>query len=114
VSGEVVPVEDEGERERPERLGEKAVRRRLREPVRIGVKGDWKRLVRVGVTIFAVGMVLECWCLEGSWIRSLTVGACRLVVLTIVVLQTIAFSGVLVVETGNVGSSCPATRGGFG
>jgi predicted metalloprotease len=52
VSGEV--VDDEGDTERPERLGEKAVRRRWREPVRMGVKGDWKRLVRVGETILAV------------------------------------------------------------
>lgn len=54
VSGDVVPVDDEGDIERPERLGEKAVRRRWSEPVRMGVKGDWKRLVRVGETILAV------------------------------------------------------------
>jgi hypothetical protein len=60
VRGEVVPMDDEGEMDRPERLGENAVRRRWREPVGMGVKGDWKRLVRVGVTILAVGL-LECW-----------------------------------------------------
>lgn len=56
VRGDVVPVEEEGETERPERLGEKAVRRRWREPERIGVK-DWKRLVRVGATILIVERV---------------------------------------------------------
>lgn len=55
VSGDVVPVEELGEHERCERVGEKAVLRRRREVegVRSGVK-DWKRLVRVGVTILAV------------------------------------------------------------
>lgn len=57
VRGEVVPVEEDGERERPERLGEKAVRRRCSEPERMGAKGDWKRLVRVGVTILKVGLL---------------------------------------------------------
>lgn len=53
VSGDVVSVEvlDEGEMERVEREGEKAVRRRRRGVVvvddeRRGVK-DWKRFVRV-------------------------------------------------------------------
>jgi len=54
VSGDVVPVDEDGDMERPERLGEKAVRRRCSEPVRMGVKGDWKRLVRVGLTILTV------------------------------------------------------------
>lgn len=42
-------MEEEGETERAERTGEKAVLRRRREPVveRRGVK-DWKRLVRLG------------------------------------------------------------------
>lgn len=47
VRGEVVPVDEDGEMERPERTGEKAVRR-----LRRGVK-DWKRLVRVEETILA-------------------------------------------------------------
>lgn len=58
VRGDVVPVEEEGEMERPERLGEKAVRRRWSEPERIGVKGDWKRLVRVGATILKRRLLL--------------------------------------------------------
>lgn len=59
VSGDVVPVLDEGDDERCERVGEKAVLRRRSEGVRMGVKGDWKRLVRVGVNILGevVGMV---------------------------------------------------------
>jgi predicted metalloprotease len=67
VSGDV--VDDEGDMERPERLGEKAVRRRWREPVRMGVKGDWKRLVRVGETISIVVMVRK-WvgcCIRKTW-----------------------------------------------
>jgi hypothetical protein len=47
VNGEVVPVELDGEHERCERVGEKAVLRRRRdcEPLRRGVK-DWKRFWR--------------------------------------------------------------------
>jgi hypothetical protein len=54
VSGEVVPVEEEGE---TERLDEKAVLRRRRETEvgleRRGVK-DWKRFWRVGEDILGV------------------------------------------------------------
>jgi hypothetical protein len=58
VRGEVV---DEGEVERRERSGEKAVRRRRREfeVERTGVKDAEKRFERVvGATIFAVGVML--------------------------------------------------------
>ena len=55
MRGDVVDVEEEGEVERMERLGLKAVRRRRREVLeeRRGVK-DWKRFVRLGEGILAV------------------------------------------------------------
>ena len=52
---------DDGEAERIElRFGLKAVLRRRRDPdvLRRGVK-DWKRLVRLGEGILAVGLVLR-------------------------------------------------------
>ena len=113
VSGDVVPVDDEdGDMERPERLGEKAVRRRWREPERMGVKGDWKRLVRVGVTILRGGLVGEVvvWeedrlCITKVWF------------LTIAVLPAIGVFCRVDVWVGsgtvNVNSSCPATRDVF-
>lgn len=56
MRGEVVESEEVEERERMERVGEKAVRRRWREVVvvRRGVK-DWKRFVRV------VEGISSCW-----------------------------------------------------
>lgn len=54
VNGDVVPVELDGEVERCERVGEKAVLRRRREPLRRGVK-DWKRFWRTGDTMLTAG-----------------------------------------------------------
>lgn len=62
VNGEVVPVDEEGEAERRDRVGEKAVLRRRREwvPLRRGVK-DWKRFWRTGETIVTGGGGGEVW-----------------------------------------------------
>jgi hypothetical protein len=61
VSGDVV-VEDVMDEEEEWRVGLNAVLRRRREPVveRRGVK-DWKRFVRLGEGILAVGLVECCW-----------------------------------------------------
>jgi hypothetical protein len=59
VRGDVVVVDEEGEAERMEREGEKAVRRRRRDvlELRRGVK-DWKRFGRLGEDILAVDSLL--------------------------------------------------------